>query len=356
VLCTINHIYTMTFQFRTYLFLVLCICFLSSCNKESTKPGAPAVFDSSETAKVVTITEKEHRIFIRPKAGDILRYRITQKSLSSAVSTGAVTANESATAEDEYYVKQTIRTIRPDSTIDLTFRFDSISVKLEKDTMKINLSSNRPADRNDPRFASYAALLGEDIGIIMTRFGDIKEMYGTTNIVGKIMKHYPDSMQTMQNRETMKNQIEATVAQYVRETMMHYPDHPLGKDSTEKADFEQNMPVWVSVIYPMQVNIKQVLTGFEERGDKVLALFNTQTTITPKQLVIENGPVKTTLKDYSAITKEDLRVDDATGILVLRKVSDDQSFTVNLESKEEPGKGLTTARKSKTTRTIELLK
>src|SRR4051812_38101885 len=105
----------MTFHFRNYLFLLFCVCFLSACNKESTKSGAPAVFDSAESAKPVTITEKEHHIFLRPKAGDIFRYRIIQKSLSSAISTGAVTANESATAEDQYYVKQTIRTIRPDS-------------------------------------------------------------------------------------------------------------------------------------------------------------------------------------------------------------------------------------------------
>ena len=349
----------MIFHIRSYFLLTIVFSFVvSSCGKESSalKSGVPAVFDSTESAKTVTIAEKEHRIYIHPKTGDVFRYRISQKSSSSALTSGAMSANEMANAEDQYYVKQTIRGVRADSSIDITFRFDSISVKMEKDTMKINLSSNRPGDRNDPRFSSYAALLGEDIGIIITRFGDIKEIYGTSNIVGKIMRRYPDTMQTTQNAESMKNQIEATVAQYVRETMMHYPDHPLGKDSTEKADFEQNAPVWANVIYPMQINIKQVLTGFEERGDKVLADFNTFTTIRPKQAIIENGPVKTTLNNYVSSTKEDIRVEDATGILVLRKVSDDQSFTLNIESKEGPGKGLTSERKSKITRIVELLR
>jgi hypothetical protein len=347
----------MTFHIRSYFLLSIIFVFLiSSCKETEPKSGAPAVFDTSEAAKPVTVTEKEHHIYIHPKTGDVFRYRISQKSTSSAISTGAATANESALAEDLYYVKQTIRSVRPDSSIDMTFRFDSISVKLEKDTMKINLSSNRPADRSDPRFISYAALLGEDIGIIITRFGDIKEMYGTSNIVTKVMKHYPDSMQTAKNAETMKNQIEATVAQYVRETMMHYPDHPLAKDSTEKADFEQNAPVWLNVIYPVQISIRQVLMGFEERGDKLLADFNTLTTIRPKQSVIENGPIKTTLSNYNSTTKEDIRIDDATGILIVRKVNDDQSFTLSLESKEEPGKGLTTERKSKITRIVELLR
>jgi hypothetical protein len=332
--------------------------FLSSCNKELGGPrsAAPAVFDSSESAKAVTVTDKEHRIYIRPKAGDVFRYRISQKSSSSATSSGPMAGSESVTAEDTYYVKETIRSIRPDSSIDMTFRFDSIAVKLEKDTMKINLSSNRTADRNDPRFATYNSILGEDIGVIVTRFGDIKEIYGTSNIMTKVMNRYPDSLKTKQNMDIIKGQIEQTLGEYIRETMMHYPDHALAKDSTQKADFQQNMPVWANVIYPMDISIKQILTGFEERGDKVLAVFNTITTFHPKQTVIENGPVKSTLNNYSSTTKEDIRVEDQTGMLILRKVNDDQSLTLVLESKEQAGKPFTTDRKSKSLRMIELLR
>jgi len=351
--------YFMKFLSRSVSFLsavVLC-SFLSSCSKEN-GPGSkpPAVFDTSESAKPVTITEKEHRIYFRPKVGDVFRYRIWQKSNSSAVSTGPMAGNETAMSEDSYYLKQTIRAIRPDSSVDLSFRFDSINVRLEKDTMKINLSSNRPADLKDPRFASYAALLGVDIGVIVTRFCDIKEMYGTTDLISKIMQRYPDSLRTPDNINVMKQQIEGTIAEYVHETMMHYPDHPLAKDSTMTASVEQNVPVWANVIYPTQIDIKQVLTGFEERGDKTLAVFTTTTSYRPKQSVIENGPVKSTLNNYTASTKEEIRVEDATGALVYRKETDDQSFTLILESKDEPANKLQTDRKSRSVRTIELLR
>src|SRR5436305_7135961 len=178
----------MTNYLRLY-FSCTFLLLLSSCNKEAA-PGEkpPAVFDSSEHAKPITVAEKEHRIYIRPKAGNIFRFRIMQKSSSSANTTGPITRSESASGEDTYYIKQTIRAVRADSTIDMTFRFDSISIKLQKDTMKIDLSSARSADRKDVRFASYNALLEQDIGIILTRFGDIKEVYGTSNIVEKIMR------------------------------------------------------------------------------------------------------------------------------------------------------------------------
>jgi hypothetical protein len=349
----------MQFLSRSISFLstILLCSVLLSCSKENA-PGSkpPAVFDTSESAKTVTITEKEHRIYFHPKVGDIFRYRIWQRSNSSAISTGPVPGNETAMSEDSYYLNQTIRAIRADSSVDISIRFDSISIRLEKDTMKVNLSSNRPENMKDPRFASYAALLGVDIGVIVTRFGDIKEMYGTTDLISKIMQRYPDSLRTPDNLNIMKQQIEGTIAEYVHETMMHYPDHPLAKDSTQTANMEQNVPVWVNVIYPMQIDIRQVLTGFEERGGKTLADFMTTTTYRPKQSVIENGPIKSTLNSYSASTKEEIRVEDATGTLIYRKEIDDQSFTLILESKEEPGNTLKTDRKSKSTRTIELLR
>src|SRR5438552_940634 len=163
----------MTFHFRGACFLLAVVSILNSCNKESIAPGGkpPAVFDTSESAKAVTVTEKEHRIFFRPKAGEMFRYRIVQRSNSSASASGPMTKSEAAISEDSYYIKETIRSIRQDSSVDLTFRFDSISIKLKKDTLDITLSSSKPADRSDPRFSSYAALLGEDIGVIITPFG-----------------------------------------------------------------------------------------------------------------------------------------------------------------------------------------
>ncbi|MEI8133636.1 MAG: DUF6263 family protein [bacterium] len=348
----------MIFSQRLFvLSAIIFVAFLSSCNKEG-GPGSkpPAVFDSTEKANPVTVSEKEHRIFVRPKVGDVYRYRISQHSNSSAISAGAVSGSESAQSEDSYYLTQTVRAIRADSSVDMSYRFDTISVKSEKDTAKINLSSSRPADRKDPRFSTYAALLGEDIGVIISPYGDIKEMYGTSNIISSIMKRYPDSLRTAENTSAVKQQIEATIGQYIHETMMHFPHHPLAKDSVDRAEFQQNSPIWGNVIYPMVISIKQTLTGFEERGGKVQAVFMTNTEFKPMQSVIENGPVKATLNNYIASTKEELRVDDTNGELIYRKVNDDQSFTLILDSKDQQGKGLTTERKSKVTRIVELLR
>ncbi|MDP4237494.1 MAG: DUF6263 family protein, partial [Bacteroidota bacterium] len=223
---------------KTIVFFSAVIFFsysLSSCRKEGgSPPGTPApVYDSSETAKVVTISEKEHRIFIRPKVGDTYRYHIFQHSVSTENGSAPdqPPMHQSASADNSIYIRETVRAIRADSSVDMTVKFDSVSVKLTQDTMKIELSSSRTADRNDPRFATFAAFLGEDIGIIITKFGDIKEVYGTSNIITKILKPYPDSIKIKQG-EAIKNQINARIGQYILETLMHYPDVPLAKDST----------------------------------------------------------------------------------------------------------------------------
>ncbi len=346
------------FKYSLFLSAITFTVFISSCNKDNGSPESKTtVFDSTETAKTVTITEKEHHIYIKPKIGDVFRYHIMQHSVSSKSGTapGQPQFSQSATADNSIYVHETIRAIRADSSIDMTFKFDSMSVKLVQDTQKIELSSNRPADRNDERFASFAALLGEDIGVIVTRFGDVKEVYGTTNIIAKIMKPYPDSIKRKEG-EFIKNQINARIGQYVLETMMHYPNQPLAKDSTQKKDYEDNIPVAASVQFPMQINIKQVLTGFEERGDKVLAIFTTNSTARPVRSVMQEGPVKATLANWVMSTKEDIRVDDASGALVYRNVIEEKESSLTLESSQAAGKSIQTVEKSKSTTKVELLK
>jgi transcriptional regulator of met regulon len=198
-------------------------------------------------------------------------------------------------------------------------------------------------------------LLGEDIGVIISKFGDVKEVYGTTGIISKIMKPYPDSVKAKEG-EFIKNQINARIGQYVLETMMHYPDQPLAKDSTQKKDYEDNVPIAASVTFPMQINIRQVLTGFEERGDKVLAVFMTNSTARPVRSVITEGPVKATLDNSTMSTKEDIRVEDATGMLVYRNVIEDKTYSLTLESSEAAGRTIQTDEKAKSTTKVELLK
>ena len=344
---------TLFFAFTTFL------VFLSSCSKEGGAPqgNTNAVFDSSQTAKAVTVTEKEHRIYIRPKVGNSYYYRIVQhsSSTSNGSAPGQPDAHQSATTDNYIYIHQTIRGIRADSSIDMLFKFDSMSVKAVQDTIKVDLSSNRAADRSDPRFSSFAALLGEDIGVIITKFGDVKEVYGTTNIIEKIMKPYPDSIK-MKQGEYIKNQINARIGQYVLETLMHYPDQPLAKDSTQKKDYEENVPISPSVTFPMQINIRQSLTGFEERADKVLAIFTTNSTARPVRSVIEEGPVKATLQNFTMSTKEDIRVEDATGMLVYRNVIEEKTYALSIESSQAAGKTIKTDERAKSTTKVELLK
>ena len=338
--------------------LVSISIFLSSCSKDSgPQNNSNAVFDTTQTAKAVTVIEKEHRIYIRPKVGTSYFYRIMQHSVSNknGNAPGQPALHQSATADNTIYVHETIRGVRSDSSIDVSFKFDSINVKLIQDTMKIDLSSSRAADRNDQRFATFAALLGEDIGVIVTKFGDIKEVYGTTNVIEKIMKPYPDSIK-MKEGEFIKEQINARIGQYVLETMMHFPDQPLAKDSTQKKDYEDNIPVAASVQFPMQISIRQVLTGFEERGDKVMAVFTTSSMARPMRSVIEEGPVKATLGNFTMSTKEEIHVEDATGMLVYRNVIEDKTYSLTLESAQAAGRTIQTDEKARSTTKVELLK
>jgi hypothetical protein len=58
-------------------------------------------------------------------------------SVKNGSAPGQPPMHQSATADNSIYIRETIRAIRPDSSIDLNFKFDSMSVKLQQDTIRI---------------------------------------------------------------------------------------------------------------------------------------------------------------------------------------------------------------------------
>ncbi|MBS1903703.1 MAG: hypothetical protein JSS75_08380 [Bacteroidetes bacterium] len=352
---------------RSVLHAFLCIIpslvlSLTGCAKKgSDAPGNGAtVFDSSEKASPVAVNDANHRFYFRLKAGDTYRYKVQITSTADAQNDDHLykqfPASEKATSVNTYYIRQTVKEVTKDSTIDFSITMDSVSLRLDKDTLHVRFSSNDPATRNDPRFQSYMSVIGMTFGVKLNKLGDVLEVYNTADYVNKAMKTFPDSLNTPQNRETMKKQIESTVAEYLGRTMVRFPDRVMAKDSSIVVSREVNAPIWNQISFPMRLDGKTVMDGFQERSGKVLASFTTKSTVTPIKDTLQDPAARATLGNMKTNVTENVLVEDATGMLVHREIVDERGWEFKLEALKKPENYFKTRRASSEHTTVDLLK
>ncbi len=344
-------------------YIVLACGLLASCSKkEAGAPGGPngAVYDSTEKAEPVNITDAQHYIYFRPKVGDTYRYHISLNSTAMAQTDdhifGQYPKDENAVNINHYYLRQTVRDIRKDSSIEFSVVFDSILIKIDKDTIHLNFSSNNPASKDDPRFRSFAGLVGEQLVCIVDKHGLIKEISGTSNLIAKYMKQFPDSANTAENRDQIRKSVESSIADYLSHTMVLFPNKPMAKDSTLTESKDMNFPIWQQVMFPMHLDSKTVLEGFQERGGKVLANFVTTSTLKPLRTQLEDPSLTATLVNPQMNIRESALVEDATGMLVHREVRDERSWDFGIQNKKEQDKYFKTKRSSRDITTVDLLR
>lgn len=341
---------------------VFTLSIIGCSNKDSKAPADinKTVFDTTEQAKPVTITDAKHLIYFRPKVGDVFRYRITMSSTATAQTEdhvyGQFPPKEAASSINVFYLRQTIKAVRPDSSVEFSFAYDSITMKMDRDTMHLLFNTNDPKVKNDQRFVAYSNLIGENFGFIINKYGDIQEIFNTSSLIAKYMKNLPDSANTTANKEKVKQLLEGNLAQSLERTLVRFPETPLAKDTNMEQTKQINLPVWQQILFPMQLHTKTTMDGFQDRGGKVLASFTTVTNITPLKTVQEDPVAKAVLANIHANIHENIIVEDATGMLVHRTYNDDRGWEFTLSAKKAADKFFHRTQSSKETTTVDLLR
>lgn len=344
--------------FTTALFAAI---FFTGCNKEGV-PGSGssgAIYDTTEKGTPVTV-EKSKPLYFSPKKNDVFRYRVTVESVASAENDDKMFARflpkGSIKSKTVYYLNQTVKSIRPDSTVDLSVRIDSILSTYEQDTVKLNFSTNREADKKDTRFLTQSILANQEVGVIVTRNGDPIEIYGTSNIVARLLSMLPDSLRSLQSQEQLNQNAKQSISEYVAKTLTHFPSNAIAKDSSWGDMKTQNVPVWQNVVYPMQIESRETLAGYEERNGKRLAVLRATSSTKPTITVTEQPPLKLSLNNWQQTTEVTSNVEDATGVLVYRSYQMKKMFDFGLMSSKQPDKTFRTVQTMTDRTVVELLR
>jgi hypothetical protein len=347
-------------KFRYFFPLLLLIGTLSCSKKEETTSTTTAktTIDTSEKAEPVAITDTSHHLFYRPKAGSVRRYHVIDHMSATATDAqpNGQSSKRSATSENEFYVTQSTGATAADSTVEVTFRIDSMRVSSDQDTTKMRYSSNDPKDRADAKYQQFNVLIGKSAKLKVNKFGDLMDMTDVSQISDALLSSVPDSLKSNPKiKAYAKEKAQEIVNAYLMRVLVHSPTRALVKDTTWKNTSDVNLDVAQGLTFPVTVDATESVRGLEKRGSRVLAVLEDNTTTTPKKKLFEEGPTKATVSNFVASSHSVVRIDDATGILYHRALEEKRSFTFTIENTQHPGEKRTISQNGSETLTAELL-
>jgi len=329
------------YSYRNFIILIICVV-LSSCGKKES-PGTSGVkptMDTAQKAEPVQITDTSHHLFFKPKVGSVERYHIVDRMAmnSNDVSPNGQTAKHAASSTTEFFIHQTVKAVRPDSSVDLSYRVDSIIMSSLRDTAKVTYSSSNIKDKVNDDYREFNIVVGKDFSIRANKYGDLDTMIDVSSIANALLAPVPDSLKTkLEVRRMATQQAEQVANAYVMRVLVHNPTRALVKDTTWRNSSDVNLDIAQGLSFPVHIEATETVKGLEKRGDMVLAVLEDNTTTTPKKRVFEEGPAKATIAEFVATSHSVVHIEDATGLLVHRSMQEKRNVTMIVESTQHAG-------------------
>jgi hypothetical protein len=329
----------------------------NSAAKDSSGQG-PMSIDTTQPVKEVSV-DSSHVLHLRPEVGETRRYHVSLLSTASMETTdsllGGPSGKQSGRSLSDFIVKQTVRAVNPDSTVDISFWIESAKIDQQADTSHIVYSSTNAAQKSDLRFAHLTAIIGKELKAKLKNDGRPVDITGLDKVVEDVMKATPDSLRNDRVKGFRAQQLQSLMSQSVGKLVVLLPLRKVGKDSLWKEMSEDNIPVTREIMFPVSITSTELVRGFEERAGKVVAVLEASSVATPKKMVVEEGQAKASLNSFKAASKGVMRVEDKTGLLLHRTLNDQRGHVFVLESKQQPGRYYKTTQNSVENLVVEML-
>lgn len=231
---------------RLVALAALAACIIS-CNSQDAPQDVQGPITVEDIANATPLTSSESTIdslVLKYAKGDVFRYRAVQ------ISTGGVDTAFMEQRSTHIYTKR-VRNVRGDGTFEIGMTFDTIMVDVKatnKRTGQViqeqHFTSADSAQRNDPAFSQFGALIGEEVTIILRPNATIQEISGVSSIVNKIIGN-----QTVpeEARAQFARQIEmAAYASFVEQEYLRFP--ATGLDSTGGWSTSNTAPILNNIL------------------------------------------------------------------------------------------------------------
>ena len=258
----------------TLAFLLLAGC--SKKNEQSSPNNDTNKYqvDSSDIkATPINASNESFTLEYKFPKGKTYQYRLTTITHDDQTIKMDTTLHSNIVQNIIYLIDLTPVSVDKDGVIEFNLMFKSVKLNATANGKEFNYESETTTDSSEiKKYAEYKALTGSDMGLRVSKKGEILDVFRTDKVVNNFLgiKGYTDSVNVMQREQLKSNMIDGAIKPLLFQIFRMIPDHKMTTDSSWT--FKQ--PPSQMMIFRIQNTNTYKITGLEQYGDNKLAVIS----------------------------------------------------------------------------------
>ena len=287
------------------------------------------------------------------------KYRIsTTSSDHQKIITSDTTFDQTINQSAEYLTGLNLTEIDKNGILEVNCNVSSIKINLLQQPSQNSISYESgvtPDSIVKQRFAEYDALVHNEFGIRISKYGEISDIYKVDNILNKYLnlKGTSDSVTATEKDQIRMEIIEGILKPLVIQIFRQLPKKSVGVDSS----WSFSQPPAPLIVFKSENTTTYKLTGLEKSGDEKLAVIQAGliTKVTGDNTLTKNGVVYNFNKPKTEAGGQ-IYFNLSKGVIQKSKTSTKISLSFSMEMQTPKGKQKgNREEETTTTNTVELL-
>jgi hypothetical protein len=287
------------------------------------------------------------------------KYRISSASSENQkVITSDTTFEQTITQSAEYLTGLNLKDIDKNGILEVNCSVSSIKIKLQHQPSQDSISYESgvtPDSVVKQRFAEYDALVNNEFGIRISKYGEISDIYKVDDILNKYLTitGTADSVTATQKDQIRMSIIEGILKPLVIQIFKQLPEKSVGVDSS----WSFTRPPAPIIVFKSENTSTYKLTGLVKSGDDKLAVIKAGliTKVTGNNTLTKNGVVYIFSKPKTTADGQ-IYFNLSRGIIQKSHTSTKITLSVSMEMQTPNGKQKGSRNEETTTaNTVELL-
>ncbi|MEP7145469.1 MAG: DUF6263 family protein, partial [bacterium] len=211
------------------------------------------------------------RLLLRPKKGEIFKYKMNAKTTSKENSPLTGDKEISSIQDINYFYSEEVNDVSAAGIITYKIKFDSINIistiSSKDSSMNMVYNSNiKDSVFSKPDFIQYNSIMGEEFFGRVSAQGEISDIYGLEKVYANMYKALGGDTLSNEQKETLRASFgNDAIKAVIQQQFQMFPEKEIYKDSTWTRSYETQI-----LIFPVKNILNYRLKEIKEDNNQVL--------------------------------------------------------------------------------------
>lgn len=255
------------------------VALMQGCGKKD-EPVNDKSKDSGSTGNVnADLVKKDDKgtkvtLALKPKKGDILKYKMNAKTTSKEKSPMTGDKEMSSSQDINYFYTEEVNDVNSSGIITYKIKFDSINVLSSVSTSDSSVSMIYNSNIKDsvyakPDFIQYNSIMNEEFYARVSPNGEITETYGLEKVYENMFKSLGDTLSSDQKESLKESFGKDAIKAVLQQQFQMFPEKEVYQDSSWTRSYETQI-----LIFPVRNILSYKLKDIKEENKQTLLIID----------------------------------------------------------------------------------